>query len=228
MPEFLVTCLSEPPTSKIKTVCMPSKTEICPGLEQDTVVQAFQTAPLPSLPRRRQIFQRDDVNKTKAKISLAQFVERYHCITNAIDTGFGPKATLSPSAWLKSTSDLTTRILNGVLSTRVNLLNSQTPQDTGPLFNPEDCDTISQIWSNLDHLAKVFALTPDSPSLVCSHCLHRTDQNQARDILLEVDYMAILMATDCSRTAVLDQILSHISAGIQKEAETWYIDEGTC
>jgi hypothetical protein len=155
------------------------KTEICPGLEWDTVVQAFQTALLLSLPRCRCIFQRDDVNETKAKISLAQFVECYYSITNAIDAGFSPKATLSPSAWLKSTLDLTTRILNGVLSTRVNLLNSQSPQATGPLFSPEDGDTISQIQSNLDHLAKVFALTLDSPSLVFSHCLHRTDQNQA-------------------------------------------------
>jgi hypothetical protein len=122
-----------------------SKTEICPGLERDTIVQAFQTAPLLSLPRRRCIFQRDDINKTKAKISLAQFVEHYHSVTNAIDAGFGPKATLSPSAWLKSTLDLTTRILNGVLSTRANLLNSQSPQATGPLFSLEDGNIISQI-----------------------------------------------------------------------------------
>jgi hypothetical protein len=183
---------------------MLSKTGICPGLEQNTVVQAFQTAPLLSLPRCRCIFQRDDVNKAKAKISLAQFVECYHSITDAIDVGFGPKATLSPSAWLKSISDLTTRILNRVLSTRVNLLNSQSPQATGPLFSPEDGNTVSQIQSNLDHLAKVFTLTLDSPSLVCSHCLHRTDQNQVWDSLTEVDYTAIPSANPglCHSTIV--------------------------
>jgi hypothetical protein len=206
---------------------MPSKTEIWTGLDPDELVQAFLMALLPTLPQHWCIFQLDDINEKKAKITLAQFVEHYHSITDAIDTGYGPKATLSPSAWLRSIADLTTRILNGIMLMRSNLPNSVTPHDVGLLFSLDDWDTIVQIQSNLDHLSKVFTLSPESPSLICTHWIHKTDQNQAQDHCSEADYMAILMASDCSWTAILDQILAHTSTTIEKEVNTWAEDKGT-
>jgi hypothetical protein len=196
------------------------------GLDPDELVQAFLTAPLLTLPRHQRIFQLDDINEKKAKITLAQFVERYHSITDAIDTGYSPKATLSPSAWLRSIADLTTRILNGIVLMRSNLPNAVTPCNAGLMFSLDDRDTVAQIQSNLDHLSKVFALSPESPSLICAHCIHKTDPNQARVHCSEADYTAILMASDRSRTAILDRILAHTSATIEKEVNTWAEDEG--
>jgi hypothetical protein len=173
------------------------------------------------------LFQVNDVNKRKAKITLTQFIKHYHSVTDAIDAGYGPKANLSPSAWLRSISDLTTRILNGILITRANLPAPPMPHVTNQLFTPADQDTIAQIQSNLDHLAKVFTLSQDSPSLVCIHCLHKTDLNLAQEHLSVLDYETILMATDHSQTSLLDRILAHFSADIYRKAKTWYLDKGT-
>jgi hypothetical protein len=195
------------------------------GPSQDELLVAFLTAPLPTLPRRRRVFQREEIDVGTTKVSFDQFVERYHNVAQAIDAGFGPKATLSPSAWVKTVADLTTRILYGVVATRV-----ETPP-TGPMerspFKPEDQPTVNKIQENLDHLAKIFSLSSDSPTLMCDRCLHRTDQNRAQNRLSEADYTAILMATDRSRTTVMDRILSHVSADIHKEVSIWALDEGT-
>jgi hypothetical protein len=147
---------------------------------------------------------------------------------NAIDGGYGPKAFLSSSAWLKSLADLTTHALNGILCTRAELLNSQTLPTSRLPFNLEDFDIITQIQFNLVHLTNMFALSPDSPSLTCDHCLHRTDGTQAQDLLTEVDYTAILMVTDHSQVAMMDWVWTHINADIQREIEIWALDEGTC
>ena len=195
------------------------------GPTQDVLAEAFLSAPLPTLPRRRRIFQREDIDVNAAKASFDQFVERYHNVATALDAGFGPKTTLSPSAWVKSVADLTTRILYGVAATRTSF--------SGPAlvkcspFRPEDQPSIIKIQENLDHLSKVFSLSSEAPSLICDHCLHRTDQGRARNGLTEADYTAILMATDRSRAAVLDRILTHFSADIHKEVSTWALDEGT-
>jgi hypothetical protein len=114
------------------------------SLDLDELVQAFLMAPLPTLPQHQHIFQLDDINKKKAKITLAQFVECYHSITDAINTGYGPKATLSPSTWLRSIADLTTRILNGITLMRSNLPNSVTPCNMGLMFSLDDQDTV--VW----------------------------------------------------------------------------------
>ena len=84
------------------------------GPTQDVLAEAFLSAPLPTLPRRRRIFQREDIDVNAAKALFDQFVERYHNVATALDAGFGPKTTLSPSTWVKSVADLTTRILYGV------------------------------------------------------------------------------------------------------------------
>jgi hypothetical protein len=45
---------------------------------------------------------------------------------------------------------------------------------------------------------------------------------------MESDYKTIIMATDHSWTALLDQILVHFSMDIHREAKIWYLDETTC
>jgi hypothetical protein len=84
------------------------------------------------------VFLVDDVNEQKTKIMLTQFIEHYHSVTDTIDAGYSPKANLTPSAWLRSISDLTTRILNGILTTRANLPTPPSPHAMNHLFNPED------------------------------------------------------------------------------------------
>jgi hypothetical protein len=138
------------------------------------------------------------------KDTFTEFVEQYHNIVNTIDKGYGPKAFLSSSAWLKTIADLTTHMLNGVLSTRADILKSWSPPDAKLPFNPEDQDIISQIQLNLVHLSNLFTITLDSPSWTCNHCLHRTDGNQAQELLMEADYTVMLMATDHSQTAMMD------------------------
>ena len=143
----------------------------------------------------------------------------------AINTGFGPKTTLSPSMWIQMVADLTTWILHGVVTTRlINL--PTTPEGRSP-FRLEDQHTISKIQENLDHLTKVFSLSSDSPSLMCDHYLHRMDPSHAQVHLSESDFKGILMAMDCSQEAVLDCILTHFSADIYKEVSTWALNEGT-
>jgi hypothetical protein len=145
-------------------------------------------------------------------------------MAKAIDTGFGPKAMLSPSAWVKVVENLTTRFLYGVSEARSDLSAARW-EERSP-FNPEDQPTISKIQDNLDYLSKVFSLSPDSTSLIYDHCLHRMDQSCTQSHLSEVDYTTVLMATDCSWKVVMDRILSHISTDIHKEVLIWALDEG--
>jgi hypothetical protein len=148
-------------------------------------------------------------------------------MTDTINAGYGPKATLSSSAWLRSIADLTTRILNGVAHIRSKHPNVTLLYDARWLFSIEDWDSVTQIQSNLDHLSKVFTLPLESLSLVCAHCIHKMDLPQAQEHLFEADYMAILMASDHSWAAILDWILAHTSTLIDKEVYTWAEDEGT-
>jgi hypothetical protein len=221
-----MTCHPDPYKSALHH--MPSIAGNITGPSQEDLAQAFLVAPIPSLPHHQCIFHQDDMDETSAKASFTQFMERYHSTMSTIDVGFGPKATLSALAWIKSIADLTSCALNGICSSRANLPNPPSPQEAKLLFKPEDQDTIFQIQSNLDHLSKVFALSPDSPSLLCNHCLHRTDQNLAQDQLSEMDYTAILMATNHSWMAILDWIFSHFTRDIHREASIWALDKGTC
>ena len=86
---------------------------------------------------------------------------------------------------------------------------------------------MAQIRSNLDHLSKIFPLSPSSPSLVCDHCLHCTDQNCALEVLSSDNFEEILMATDHSCMAVMDKILDYIGTDIQKEVNIWALEEDT-
>ena len=195
------------------------------GPTQDVLAEAFLSAPLPTLPRCHHIFQWEDINVNAAKASFNQFVKHYHNVATALDAGFGPKTTLSPSVWVKSIADLTTRILYRVAAMRTSF--SGSVLDKCSPFRPKDQPSIIKIQENLDHLSKVFSLSSEPPSLMCDHCLHRTDQGRAWNGLMEADYTAILMATDRSWVAVLDQILTHFSTDIHKEVSTWALDEGT-
>jgi hypothetical protein len=198
------------------------------GLSREAMAQAFLTAPTPMLPRHRRFLFHNDLDMKADKDTFTEFVDQYHNIVNMIDKGYGPKTFLSSSAWLKTIADLTTHMLNGVLSTRADILKSRSPPDVKLPFNPEDQDIISQIQLNLVHLSNLFAITSDSPSWTCDHCLHRTDGNQAQDLLTEADYTAILMATDRSQTAMMDRVWTHINMNIHKEVNTWAQDKSTC
>jgi hypothetical protein len=82
------------------------------------------------------------VDETLAKASFTQFMEKYHSTASTIDVGFGPKATLSALAWIKSMADLMSHALNGIHSSRVNLPNPPSPQEAKLLFKLEDWNTI--------------------------------------------------------------------------------------
>jgi hypothetical protein len=97
------------------------------GLTHNALMEAFLSAPLLALPCCHCIFQQDEVDVNVAKASYDQFVECYHNVATTIDAGFGPKTTLSPSAWLKSVVDLTSQILYRVVATRTHNLTA-TPE----------------------------------------------------------------------------------------------------
>jgi hypothetical protein len=88
------------------------------GQDSDLITHLFLTAPLPKLPHPCHLFQSVEVNETRAECSHLQLVEHYHTIASAIKAGFSANATLSPSAWVRTTSDLITHILQGILVMR--------------------------------------------------------------------------------------------------------------
>jgi hypothetical protein len=155
-------------------------------------------------------------------------VDRYHTIANAIEAGFGANAILSPSAWVRTTSDLIARILQGVLTTRSCGPDGEPldHDDFKKLFNTEDWEAIERNLANVDHLSKVFPapLQIDNPLLTCGHCLHRTKPESSERLTWE-DYQSTLMAMDRSRESVIDHIKLHLLDGIDKELSKWISDE---
>jgi hypothetical protein len=146
------------------------------GQDSDLITHLFLMAPLPKLPRPHCLFQSVDVNKTRAECSHLQLVECYHTIASAIESGFGTNATLSPSAWVRTTSDLIACILQGILAMR-NFSSDGEPLDHDEfkkLFNDKDWEVIECNLINLDHLSKIFPspLQVSNPLLMCGHCLH--------------------------------------------------------
>jgi hypothetical protein len=77
---------------------MPSKTRKKLGLDWDAIIHTFLTAPLPSFPCCHHFFHCEDVDKNMAKAIFTQFMEHYHSVMSAIDTGCGPRAILSSLA----------------------------------------------------------------------------------------------------------------------------------
>jgi hypothetical protein len=196
------------------------------GPDMDILADTFLHAPLPNLPRRCRLFQRDDIDQERAKASYQQFVDRYHGVAGAIDSGFGPDAILSPSAWVKMTSDLVECFIHSIRASRP----ADPPKDSTSLdafqahFREEDWETIKQLRVNLNHLTKVFPDSSPEPPLICGHCAHRTDPD-AMDRLTEADYRCILTATDRSRTAVMGVIRENMTEAMFKETQKWARDE---
>ena len=155
-------------------------------------------------------------------------MDRYHNVAFAVEAGFGSNAVLSPSAWIRTTSDLLARILQGVRATRNfgPLGESLDQDDFKNLFNQEDWEAIQKNLTNLEHLSKIFPapLYATDPPLFCGHCTHRTDPD-ADDRLTEADYRIVLMAADRSWEAVMGHLLNHLSGFIENETEAWKLDE---
>jgi hypothetical protein len=196
------------------------------GPDPDLLVDTFLRAPLPNLPCRRRLFQREDLDVSVANASHQQFIDRYHNVTSAIQAGFGPGTALSPSGWVRATSDLIECILHGVRATRAAAPPNSTfdPEEFQKLLRQEDWETIQHMQTNIDHLAKVFPTSSLVPPLICHHCAHCTDPDA--DVLLsEADYQSFLMAADRSRDAVLGRALEAMTANIDRDVKAWAQDE---
>jgi hypothetical protein len=184
--------------SNIPFMNMPAPNFIA-GQDLDLITYLFLMAPLPKLPHPHHLFQSVDVNESRAECSHQQLVECYHTIASTIEAGFGTNTTLSPSAWVRTTSDLIACILQGILAMR-NFGSDREPLDHDEfkrLFNDEDWEAIKCNLTNLDHLSKIFPspLQVSDPPLMCGHCLHRTNP-ESSDRLTWEDYQLTLMATD--------------------------------
>jgi hypothetical protein len=88
------------------------------GQDTDLLTRLFLNAPIPNLPRPRRLFQKEDVNVTKAGVSYQQFVDCYHGLANTIEAGFGNNSIFSPSAWIRTMSDLISGMPQGTLAMR--------------------------------------------------------------------------------------------------------------
>jgi hypothetical protein len=137
---------------------------------------------------------------------------------------------LSPTAWVRTTSDLIARILQGILTTRNSGPDREPPDhdEFKRLFKDEDWEAIKCNLINLDHLSKIFPspLQVGDPSLTCGHCLHWTNP-ESSDRLTWEDYQLTLMATDRSQSSVIGHIKRHLLADIDKDIQIWIDDETT-
>jgi hypothetical protein len=200
---------------------MPASNTIA-GQDVDILTHLFLNAPLPNLPQPRRLFQNKDVNKPRAGVSHQQLVDRYHTVAEAIETGFSANMILSPSAWVRTTSDIISRILQGVLASR-NLGPDGKPLDHDEfkgLLNEEDWEVVRRNLINLNHLAQIFPPPLDSrePPLICTHCYHHTNP-EASDRLMMADYSTVLMASDCSRSVVIGHFMGILSREIKKDIQ---------
>ena len=146
------------------------------GRDTDFLTHLFLKAPLPNLPRPRRLFQNAEDVKT-SEFSHPQLVDRYHTVASAIEAGFGANAKLSPSAWVRTTSDLIARILQGVLATRNFGPDGESLDidEFKKLLNEDDWEAVQQNLTNLQHLSQIFPppLPSGEPPLVCGHCCHQ-------------------------------------------------------
>jgi hypothetical protein len=200
------------------------------GHDTDLLTQLFLKAPLPNLPHPRHLFQKEDINTVRAGVTHHQLIDCYHLVASSIKAGFGANVILSPSAWIRTMSDLITCMLQGVLMTR-NCGPDGEPLDQNEfknLLKEEDWEAVKQNVSNLKHLAQIFPppLHLGEPPLLCSHCLHQTNLD-ARDRMTHADYLDALMATDCSRSAVMTHLMNHLAGDIESEIHCWRLDETT-
>jgi hypothetical protein len=76
------------------------------GQDTDVVSHYFLMAPLPTLPHLRCLFQNEEGKKSKDGSSTTLLIEHYHAVANTIEAGFGNNATISPSTWIRISSDL--------------------------------------------------------------------------------------------------------------------------
>jgi hypothetical protein len=198
------------------------------GQDVDILTHLFLNAPLPNLPQPHHLFQNEDVNKPRAGVSHQQLVDHYHIVAKAIETSFSANAILSPSAWVRTMSDIISCILQGVLTSR-NLGPDGKPLDHDEfkgLLNEEDWEVVRHNLTNLNHLAQIFPPPLDcrEPPLICTHCYHQTNP-EASDQLTMVDYSSVLMALDCSRSAVIGHFMKILSREIKKDIQQWHLEE---
>ena len=198
------------------------------GQDTDILTHLFLKAPLPNLPHLRCLFQKEDMNKPRAGVSHQQFVDRYHTVAEAIEAGFGANAALSPSTWVRTTSDLIAHILQGVLASRNIRANGKplSHDKFKSLLNEEDWEVVGCNLTNLNHLAQIFPppLHSGEPPLICDHCNHLTSLD-ASDRLTLADYSSVLMATDRSRSVIMGYLMDGLSLDIEKEVQLWRLDE---
>ena len=106
----------------------------------------------------------------------------------------------------------------------MNLPKPSSPEVARLRFNPEDQANIAQIQINLDYLSNIFSVNPET-SMLCGHCLHKMKSDGSNAHFTEMDYAAILMATDRSWAAVMNYIREGLTPRLIKEVETWKLDE---
>jgi hypothetical protein len=126
------------------------------GLDAEVISHLFLKAPLPNLPHPHCLFQKEDINSARMKVSHQQLVDCYHTVAEFIETSFGTNAIFSPSAWIRTLLDLITHILQGVLATR-NFSPDGEPlehEDFRKLFNDKDWEAVGLLLVNLEHLSQ--------------------------------------------------------------------------
>jgi hypothetical protein len=125
------------------------------GLDAEVISHLFLKAPLPNLPCPCHLFQKEDVNGARTKVSHQQLIDCYHTIAEFIEASFGTNAILSPSVWVRTLLDLITHILQGVLAMRNFGPNGEPldQEDFRKLFNNEDWEGVSLLLINLEHLS---------------------------------------------------------------------------
>jgi hypothetical protein len=198
------------------------------GQDVDILTHLFLNAPLPNLPQPCHLFQNEDLNKPRAGVSHQQLVDHYHTVAEAIETGFSANVILSPSAWVRTTSDIISHILQGVLTSR-NLSPDGKPLDHDEfkgLLNEEDWEAVGCNLTNLNHLVQIFPPPLDcgEPPLICTHCY--THMNlEASDWLMMMDYSSVLMASDRSRSVVIGHFMKILSREIEKDIQQWCLEE---
>jgi hypothetical protein len=191
------------------------------GRDTDFLTHLFLKAPLPNLPHPCRLFQHTEDMKT-SEFSHPQLVDWYHTVASAIEAGFRANAKLSPSAWVRTTSNLIAHILQGILTTR-NFRPDRESLDIDEfkkLLNEDNWEAVQQNLTNLQHLSQIFPppLPSGKPPLVCGHCCHQMSP-EANNHLSMADYHNILLATDHSRASIMAHLKNHVIANIDRDIQ---------